>query len=86
MRKGHQGHNMYFIFSGAVAVSFGPNENSIFVKNEDIVLTKGDSFGVSNTTAYNLILFIKNKHGPIELYYLMCSPRQRAQRGLRIDN
>ena len=48
LRKGHIGHNFYFIYSGSVFVNIEETDNAgeMFSKTE-AVLSKGDSFGVS---------------------------------------
>lgn len=49
LRKGHVGQNFYFIYSGSVFVNVEDTnaQGEKFVKTE-VVLHKGDSFGVSN--------------------------------------
>ena len=47
LRKGHVGQNFYFIYSGSVFINVDDTnvQGEKFVKTE-VVLTKGDSFGV----------------------------------------
>ncbi|CAH1774814.1 unnamed protein product [Owenia fusiformis] len=45
VRKGHRGESLYFIFSGSVSVVLDKDEESVFVKQEVITLTKGSCFG-----------------------------------------
>lgn len=48
LREGHVGHNFYIVYSGSVFVNVNDvnSQGVSFVKTE-VVLSKGDSFGVS---------------------------------------
>ena len=53
LRRGHIGHNFYFIYSGSVFVNVQDTDSDgvPFIKTEAI-LGRGDSFGVSAACVY----------------------------------
>lgn len=48
LRQGHIGHNFYFIYSGSVFVNINDvNDSGVKFSRTEVILTKGDSFGVT---------------------------------------
>lgn len=63
LRKGHVGQNFYFLYSGSVFVNVEDinAQGEKFVKTE-VVLSKGDSFGVGAHLLYSFVMITSNQH------------------------